>query len=190
MPKKKILIIDDFEPLLEEVTEFLAMEGYTSYSAKDGAEGIQMALQHVPDLIICDIEMPKLNGYDVYKAIEQIPAISDIPFIFLTARAQPEDFRTGLRLGADDYLTKPFDLQELMLTIVKRLEKNEKIKQSGEEKFKALISNPLIGIFIYQDEKFILTNNKLLEIFGYSKLELNKIKLEDIFLGDKEKTIN
>jgi len=190
MPKKKILIIDDFEPLLEEVTEFLAMEGYTSYSAKDGAEGIQMALQHVPDLIICDIEMPRLNGYDVFKAIEQIPSISNTPFIFLTARAQPEDFRTGLRLGADDYLTKPFELNELMLTIVKRLEKNEKIKQSGEEKFKALISNPLIGIFIYQEERFILTNDKLLEITGYSKHELNKIKLEDIFLGDKEKTIN
>ena len=190
MQKKKILVIDDFEPLLEEVTEFLNMEGYISYAAKDGAEGVQMALQHVPDLIVCDIEMPKLNGYDVYKAIEQIPGISDIPFVFLTARAQPEDFRAGLRMGVDDYLIKPFELNELMFTIVKRLEKKDRIKEAAEGKFKALINNPLIGIFIYQNNKFVLTNNKLFEIFGYSKHELNSIGISDILLGDKDKIIN
>ena len=190
MQKKKILIIDDFEPLLAEVVEFLSMEGYTTLSAKDGAEGIQVALQYKPDLIICDIEMPKLNGYEVYKSLEQIPVTSGIPFVFLTARAQPEDFRTGLRLGADDYLIKPFELDELMLTVVKRLEKNEKLKQSGESKFKALIDNPLAGVYIYQGDKFILANNKFLDIIGYSKYELNKLKLDEIFLGDKESTMN
>lgn len=190
MQKKKILIIDDFEPLLEEVVEFLSMEGYTALSAKDGAEGIQMALQYTPDLIICDIEMPKLDGYEVFKSLEQIPTTSGIPFIFLTARAQPEDFRTGLRLGVDDYLTKPFEYDELILTVVKRLEKNEKLKQLGENKFKAMIDSPLVGICIYQDDKFILVNDKLLDIVGYSKHELNKIKLVDIFLGDKESTMN
>lgn len=190
MQKPRILIIDDFEPLLEEVVEFLSMEGYITLAAKDGAEGIQMALQHTPDLIICDIEMPKLDGYEVFRSLEQIPATSGIPFIFLTARAQPEDFRTGLRMGVDDYLTKPFELDELVLTVVKRLEKNQKIRLSGETKFKALINNPLVGVYIYQDNKFILVNNKLLQIIGYSKFELNRTKLKDIFLGDKKSIIN
>ena len=190
MQKTKILIIDDFEPLLEEISDFLQIEGYSTTTAEDGTVGIQMALQHNPDLIICDIEMPKMNGYEVYQYIDQIPNLSGTPFIFLTARAQPEDFRQGLRIGADDYLTKPFELDELILTINKRLKKNQRIKQAGEKKFKAVINNPLVGIFVFQNNKFILTNKKLLKLTGYSNNELNKLKLDDLLLGDKKNIIN
>ena len=151
--KKKILIIDDFEPLLEEISEFLSLEGYKVYTAQNGAEGVQKALQHLPDMIICDIQMPIMDGYDVFRTLEKIPDTSSIPLVFLTAKATPEDFRYGLSLGVDDYLIKPFTIEELLSTIVKRLEKFDKNKNSGESKFMTIAENPLIGIYIYLDEK-------------------------------------
>ena len=184
MKKIKILIIDDFEPLLEEVAEFLTFEGYKTYAAKDGAEGIQMAVEHVPDLIICDIEMPKLNGYQVYKSLEQIPLTASVPVIFLTARAQAEDFRTGLKLGVDDYITKPFELDELLLSINKRLEKHNRLKKHHENKFKALFNSTLTGIFLYSNDKFELLNKKFEEFTGYSKNNFDRDILEKILIGD------
>jgi len=82
---KKILIIDDFEPLLEEIVEFFMMEDYHAISATDGAKGVELALLHKPDLIICDIQMPKMNGYEVCKTLQKTPSTSSIPFIFLSA---------------------------------------------------------------------------------------------------------
>jgi len=184
--KKKILVIDDFLPLLEEVVEFLSFEGYQTYSANDGTEGVQMALQHNPDLIICDIEMPKMNGYEVFKTLERIPATESIPFIFLTARAQVEDYKVGLQLGADDYITKPLDLDNLLMSISKRLKKHDRIKEVHQERFDVLLKNPLIGIFIYTDKQFVVVNKKIESIIGYKKKELNKIKLEDIIISDNE----
>lgn len=190
MKKKRILVIDDFEPLLEEIYEFLSFEGFDTYSAKNGSEGVQMALQHKPDLIICDIEMPKMNGFEVYKTLEKIPAISSVPFIFLTARAQADDFRAGLSVGADDYITKPLDLDNLLSSISKRLNKHDQIKQKQSEKFEILLQNPLTGTFIYTDEKFIMVNEKFKEITGYSRNEMNKIKLSEIILGEKDQIIS
>ncbi|MBN1252449.1 MAG: response regulator [Bacteroidales bacterium] len=190
MGKKSILIIDDFEPLLEEIAEFLQFEGFTTYTAQDGAEGVQKAIQYIPNLIICDIEMPVLNGYEVLKSLEQIPTTATIPFIFLTARAQAQDYRKGLSLGVDDYITKPINLDDLILTISKRLEKNEKLKQFHENKFIALIKNPTIGFYIYQEDNFILINKKISDITGYTKNEINKRDLKEIILGKSENIIN
>ncbi len=190
MAKKNILVIDDYEPLLESIIRFLSMEGFKVYSAKNGAEGIQKAIQYKPDLIICDIGMPKMNGYKVYKTLERNPSTSSIPFIFLTAKAQPKDFRTGLLLGADDYIIKPFELDELLLSINKRLEKHSRLKQIDENKFKAVFQNPLTGVFLYQEDKFSLINEKFTKITGYTKNDLNTIDLSEILIGDKESIIN
>jgi PAS domain S-box-containing protein len=189
MAKKKILVIDDFLPLLDEVAQFLSFEGYKIYTAKDGAEGIQVALQVIPDLIICDIEMPKMDGYEVFKAMEKIPAISCIPFIYLTAKVQALDFRKGLMLGADDYLIKPINLDELILTVRKRLEKSERFKKTNESIYDTILNNPLIGVYIYHFEKFEFINQKFEEIVGYSKNDLNNIELEKIILGDTKSVI-
>jgi PAS domain S-box-containing protein len=190
MQKKKILIIDDFEPLLEEVSGFLAYEGYKIFTAKDGAEGIQVAIHVIPDLVICDIEMPALDGYAVFKALEQITATSNIPFIFLTARVQAQDFRKGLLLGADDYLIKPIELDELILTVRKRLEKNERLKRSNENIYSTIINNPHAGIYIYHSDKFVFVNHKFEEIVGYDRTELNNIELQEIILSDAENLIH
>ncbi|NOZ34521.1 MAG: response regulator transcription factor [Chlorobi bacterium] len=186
MSKKKILVIDDFEPLLEEVTDLLTFEGFKTFSAKDGTEGIQMALQYKPDLIICDIEMPKMNGFEVYKTLEKIPALNSTPFIFLTARAQVEDFKNGLKLGADDYITKPLEMDYLLTSVLKRLGKIERIENKYRKEFEILLHNPLIGIFIYKANQFFLINDKLQDIIGYSKKELNNLKLSEIIISDSE----
>jgi PAS domain S-box-containing protein len=188
--KKKILIVDDYQPLLEEIAGFLNFEGYKIYTAKDGAEGIQLAIQFVPDLIICDIEMPVMDGFEVFKSLEKIPATSSIPFVFLTARAQPADFRKGLLLGADDYLIKPINLDELILTIRKRFEKSNRYKSVNENIYNTIINNPLSGVYIYHSGKFEFLNQKFEEIVGFKKNELNNINLESIILGDTKNVIN
>ena len=158
--KKKILIIDDFAALLDEVSEFLSLEGYKVYTAKDGAEGIQKAIQYLPDLILCDIEMPIMNGYDVYRTLEKIPDTATIPVVFLTAKATPQDFRFGLSLGVDDYLTKPFTIEELTATIKKRIEKLERTYKNANDKFTSFADNPIIGMYVFLNKEFVfLTKN-------------------------------
>jgi len=185
--KKKILIIDDFTALLDEVSEFLSLEGYKVYTAKDGAEGIQKAIQYLPDLILCDIEMPIMNGYDVYRTLEKIPDTATIPVVFLTAKATPQDFRYGLSLGVDDYLTKPFTIEELTATIKKRIEKVERTYKNANDKFASFADNPIIGMYVYLNNSFVFFNEKLQNILGYTLEEINNISIFDIVITDKEK---
>ena len=189
MTKKKILIIDDFQPLLEEVSDFLIFEGYKTFSAKDGADGVQKALQYKPDLIICDIEMPNMNGFEVYKTLEKIPSFDSVPFIFLTARAQVQDFKNGLKLGVDDYITKPLEMDYLLSSIVKRIDKRERIKAKHRKEFEILLHNPLIGVFIFKNNHFYIINEKFQKITSYSKSELNHLKLSQIILSEPEQNL-
>ncbi len=117
-----ILVIEDESLLRVEVAEWLMFEGYTAITAEDGVVGVEKALQHGPDLIVCDIMMPRLDGYGVLLEIRSNSVTADIPLIFLTARAAHEDIRAGMNLGADDYLTKPFTRVELLQAIKSRLE--------------------------------------------------------------------
>lgn len=120
---KTILIIEDESILREETVEWLKLEGYTVFSATDGAAGVNEAFRCQPDLIICDITMPVLDGYGVLLELRASPAMRSIPFVFVTARASHEDMRKGMSLGADDYITKPFTRVDLLQAIQTRLEK-------------------------------------------------------------------
>jgi len=121
--KHKILIIEDNPDVRENLQEILTLSGYEAFTAANGKEGVQATLRHLPDLILCDIMMPELDGYGVLRILSKQPATSAIPFIFLTARTEPADLRRGMTLGADDYITKPFDDVELLDTIELRLKK-------------------------------------------------------------------
>ena len=134
--------------------------------------------------------MPKMDGYEVFKILEKIPATASTPFIFLTARAHVEDFRAGLQLGVDDYITKPLELDNLLMSISKRLSKHELIKKNHQNKFDILMKNPLIGMFIYVEDRFIFINKKFEEITSYSKNEVNKQKLSKLILGDTDTVIS
>jgi len=126
---KKILVIEDNTEVRENLEETLELSGYEVATAEDGNIGVQLALENPPDLILCDVMMPKLDGFGVLNILSKKPATADIPFVFLTAKAEKSDFRRGMNLGADDYVTKPFYKDELLQVVETRLKKSERLKQ-------------------------------------------------------------
>ncbi|HEY8783525.1 MAG TPA: response regulator [Mucilaginibacter sp.] len=122
---KKVLIIEDNNDIRENIVEILELAGYTVFDANNGKTGVDLAIKNTPDIILCDIMMPELDGYGVLYMLNKYPETSAIPFIFLTAKAERVDLRKGMEMGADDYLTKPFDDMELLTAIESRLKKKE-----------------------------------------------------------------
>ena len=126
---KKILIIEDNEDIRTNTAEILELSNYDVVLAENGKVGVEMAIKHKPDLIICDIMMPELDGYGVLHAIQKNEDIKNTPFIFLTAKTERIDFRKGMESGADDYITKPFDGTELLNAVDGRLKKIDLLKK-------------------------------------------------------------
>ncbi|MDP3667570.1 MAG: response regulator, partial [Sediminibacterium sp.] len=126
---KKILLIEDNDDIRINTAEILELSSYTVIVAENGKVGVEKAIEHMPDLIICDIMMPLLDGYGVFHAVHKNDAIKNTPFIFLTAKTEHSDFRKGMELGADDYITKPFSGTELLNAVDSRLKKHEQLKQ-------------------------------------------------------------
>lgn len=124
---KKILVIEDNADVRENLAEILMLGGYDAVTAENGKTGAERALREIPDLILCDVMMPELDGFGVLHILSKNQKTAGIPFIFLTAKAEKEDFRRGMSLGADDYITKPFDDVALLQTIETRLAKSERL---------------------------------------------------------------
>ncbi|MBD2508491.1 response regulator [Nostoc muscorum FACHB-395] len=120
---KKILVIEDDAVTRNLFLEVLEAQGFDTIGAEDGVAGIQKAQEHLPDLVICDIQMPDMDGYTVLARLRQDPYTAIIPFIFLTGSNTQTDVRKGMELGADDYLTKPSSIEDLLRAIAVRLEK-------------------------------------------------------------------
>jgi len=127
---KKILIIEDNNDIRESVIEILELSGYTAIGADNGKTGIELAIKHLPDVILCDISMPGLDGYGVLYLLKKNAVTVGITFIFLTAKAERLELRKGMELGADDYLTKPFSDIDLLKAIEGRLSKKELLQNS------------------------------------------------------------
>src|SRR5690606_33233477 len=126
---KKILFIEDDTVVRENTAELLELSDYEVVTAANGRSGLQLAKKEPPDLIICDIMMPELDGYVVLQALAEDPKTQQIPFIFLSAKTEHKDIRKGMDLGADDYLTKPFEEEELISAIESRLAKVSILKK-------------------------------------------------------------
>ncbi|SEK75464.1 response regulator [Parapedobacter koreensis] len=122
-----VLIIEDNDDIREGTKEILELTGYQVYTAPEGKTGVDMALKHLPDIILCDIMMPELDGFGVLYMLSKHPEAATIPFIFLTAKAERADMRKAMEMGADDYLTKPFDDIELLNAIETRLKKRKQL---------------------------------------------------------------
>ena len=122
---KKVLIIEDNDDIRESTAEVLDLAGYETFTAKHGKLGVEMALNHLPDVILCDIMMPELDGYGVLYLLNKNQKTANIPFIFITAKTERADMRRGMEMGADDYLTKPFDDIELFKAIESRFKKKQ-----------------------------------------------------------------
>ncbi|MBX2970952.1 MAG: response regulator [Cyclobacteriaceae bacterium] len=126
---KKILLIEDNPDVRENTAEILSLANYDVHTAENGKVGIELASKEKPDLIICDIMMPELDGYGVLHILSKKPETASIPFIFLTAKTEKADIRKGMTLGADDYLTKPFDDTDLLNAVEARLNKISLLKK-------------------------------------------------------------
>jgi len=123
---KQVLIIEDNDDIRENIVEILELANFTVLQANNGKTGVDLAVKHKPDIILCDIMMPDLDGYGVLYMLNKNPETAATPFIFLTARAERVDLRKGMEMGADDYLTKPFDDMELLNAIETRLKKKDR----------------------------------------------------------------
>ncbi len=153
---KTILLIEDNADLRENTAELLEESNYKIITAENGKIGIELAINHLPDLIICDIMMPELDGYEVLEILSKNPLTETIPFVFLTARSENSDLRKGMSLGADDYITKPFKEVELIEAIETRLRKNEMLKTVYQQSAEGI-------------ESFIENAQQLVELNGLSK---------------------
>lgn len=185
---KKILVIEDEESIRENILDLLDAEEFEACGAENGKIGIKLASEILPDLILCDVMMPEIDGYGVLERLRSQAETAAIPFIFLTARAERADTRKGMELGADDYLFKPCTAKELMTAIAIRLEKHATFYQKSQEKLDELRSNiihslphelrtPLNGIMGFTE---VLLNQ-------FEDLEPDEVRemLEEILIGSK-----
>ena len=157
---KRILVIDDEEWLREMVHMALAQKGFDVVEAENGAVGIDKACKELPDLILCDVNMEKVDGYLTLSSLRNEPATAAIPFILMTGLADNAGLRHGMELGADDYLPKPFTIDELYAAVEARLKKAQALRQEAEKTLADLRDNislmlphelrtPLNGILAY-----------------------------------------
>ncbi len=135
-----VLIIEDNKDVRENTSEILKLANYNVLTANDGMEGLEIARNNKLDLILCDIMMPELDGYGVLRAIENNPDMTGVPFVFITAKAEAKDFRVGMDLGADDYLTKPFTGTDLLRVVSSRIKKNQSLMDKFNRNFEDLDS--------------------------------------------------
>ncbi len=158
----KILVIDDEAEMRQLLAKALMRAGYEVVDTGSGASGIALAREEKPDLVLCDVGLLDLSGYDVLKALRAEPATQNIPVVLVTGLADLDGMREGMRLGADDYVPKPFDLEEVLALIAARLRKAEALRREAEERAKTLRShismmlpqellNPLSGIISLAD---------------------------------------
>jgi CRP/FNR family transcriptional regulator, cyclic AMP receptor protein len=167
--QKKILIIEDNADIVDNISEILDLAGYETFKAVNGKQGVETAISKVPDLIICDIMMPVLDGYGVLHMLQKNEKLQNIPFIFLSAKNERIEVRKGMQLGADDYIGKPFDPTDLLNAVEVRLKKSEAIKKAiGDNNLQNI--NGLLQSFGGGTTLKELSNNRRAK--KYSKKEL------------------
>ena len=195
---EKILLIEDNEALRENTAEILSLANYKVSTAENGKIGVEMAMANPPDLIVCDIMMPVLDGYGVFQILSKNADLQNIPFIFLSAKSERNDLRKGMEMGADDYITKPFSDSELINAIRARIEKVKMQQNVGghgieawyqiiselgnkDEMYKALESHDVID---YKKKQIIYSEGQHPNKLYY--IETGKIKVYKTSDGGKE----
>lgn len=173
---EKILVIDDAEFILESTSTLLRFEGFEIFTANNGVQGLEKVFKHKPDIILCDISMPLLDGFGVLEKIRETNETQTIPFIFLTAFTDKANMRAGMERGADDFLVKPFTREELIAAINAQRKKREKFKTVIEKRVDELgkiITNAL-------PHEFRTVLSQIVGSARYIKSDLKNLDLEDI----------
>ncbi len=187
----KILVVEDEESVRENIVELLGFEGFDVIGAENGVVGLQAAQDHLPDLIICDIAMPDLDGYGVLNAVRQIPEIASVPFIFLTARTARSFMRHGMELGADDYLTKPFSAAELIAAITARLERQDISTKSLEAKLEDA-KQQLVQMVSHELRTPLVSIDMALDIISRQLNQLSPYQIQELldYIGRGSNRLN
>lgn len=178
--QKKILVIEDDKNLGDMVQNILALHHYDVCYVNNGTSGIQKAFEYHPDLILCDIGMDPIDGYQVYKALEESSILSRIPFIFLTGSSELEEIRYGMALGADDYLVKPFHNDDLIRSIEKRLEKFQSIRDIADREFNRLFNLSPFALVLFDWNKVYKTNPAFIDKIQNDLSVQEGLKIEDV----------
>lgn len=181
---RKVLIIEYERRLLQIISDFLNKKGFDIIAVENGSAGIQKALECLPDIILCDNELSNINAYEVYSTLQQINSTAVIPFIFLIGKAENEYARLAMDLGADGFIKKPIQLNELLTLINVRLAKQDKIIGVADQKFNTLMDYSSNAIFIYSDAQLNYVNNKFCELFMYNKSHLLGMNLINFVYKD------
>ncbi len=168
MTAPRILVVEDHEPLLDAIRMVLERAGYTVLTATDGQKGLEVMERVRPDLIVADIMMPNMDGYEFYQAVRARPDGLTIPFIFLTARTTREDILRGKSMGAEDYLTKPFDPEELLVVVRSRLRRAEEVQQATASELDRL-KQQIVTVLSHE------LRTPLTYITGYTELALEEL---------------
>lgn len=176
----KILLIDDDRRLGRTIENVLKSHDYDVYYADNGIVGIQKAFEYDPDLILCDINMSPIDGYHVYSVLKESSLIDHIPFIFITGNSDLQDIRFGLDLGVDDYFVKPFDNNNLINSVEKRISKYRKLKELGKQEFNTLFKLSPYGIFLFDRSLILEANPALILMLGLDERKLKSYSLQDI----------
>lgn len=177
---KTVLVIEDEPEMRRNIARLLKLEGYQAVVAENGAAGLARARESRPDLILCDVMMPEMDGHEVLRALRADSALRSVPFIFLTAKGEKSDQRGGMNLGADDYLTKPVENEDLVAAVAARLQRAEQTVRAG---FAPDFSSaaPLEGLGLSPREAEVLlwvaqgkTNPEIATILGISEETVKK----------------
>lgn len=132
---RSVLVIEDEPHMRQNIAKLLKLEGYKVMESPNGRVGVDMARTHAPDIILCDITMPDMDGFTALSLIRSTPTLNTVPFIFLTARGEARDVRAGMNMGADDYLPKPFTTTDLLNAIEARLNRVQSVQESAQPTF-------------------------------------------------------
>lgn len=177
----KILLIEDDRVNRCLFQDCLESEGFQTISAEDGAIGIQQAKNYLPDLILCDIYMPEVNGYEVLAQLRQDPSTAYIPLIFLTAMATKVERRKGMELGADDFLMKPFTAEQLLAAVSARLERQSMLERCFAAKYQKTSDSQHEPIVKKDDRQIFPNIAELQNVFDYIEANYNReITLSDV----------
>ena len=175
----KILVIEDERYLLEDITELLEYTDYEVQAANSGLKGLQLAEAYLPDLIICDIMMPDLDGFEVLEQIRANPETSNTAFIFLTAKADRDSLRQGMELGADDYLTKPFTSAELLSAINTRLTRQSMMAVHTEQKMES-VKRQLTRMVTHELRTPLISINTVVDVISRQVGQLSPEEIQEL----------
>jgi DNA-binding NarL/FixJ family response regulator len=174
-----ILLIEDNAPLRKNLREMLSLEGYEVFAAGDGREGLRLAREQKPSLILCDIMLPSMDGWEILASLRSDPGTAALPFIFLTAKGELPDIRSGMNLGADDYLTKPVARADLLNAIRTRLERHAQQSTPFVPRFESSLPLEKLGLSPREAEVLLWVaqgkgNQDIAAILGLSPATVKK----------------